>query len=99
MAVIKVKVVSIIGRMQELDRVTEICGRSGFFHPDNALQFYENTEAFTPLSEENRYATALQRLNDALQIINKEPRLLPDEEVQSLPYTDDDAFSYVDTLC
>lgn len=99
MAVIKVKVASIIGRMSELDRVTEVCGRSGIFHPDNALHFYDHTEAFSPVNEENPYANAQQRLVDALSIIRKEPRLLPEQEIRRLHCTDEQAEQYVSHVC
>lgn len=99
MAVIKVKVASIIGRMDELESVTEICGRSGVFHPDNALRFYDHTEEFTPVNEENPYASFLQRLSDALMVIKKEAQLLPESEIRKLQYTDEKAESYVDEVC
>lgn len=99
MAVIKVKVASIIGRMDELENVTEICGRSGVFHPDNALRFYDHTEEFTPVNEENPYASFLQRLSDALMVIKKEAQLLPESEIRKLQYTDEKAESYVDEVC
>ena len=53
MAVQKVKIVSMIGRMAELDKLTVICGKSGVFHPENALSFYSDTSGFSPLNEEN----------------------------------------------
>ena len=46
MAVSKIKIVNIIGRMEELDAVTAICGRSGEMHPENTLSFYSNPEKF-----------------------------------------------------
>lgn len=73
MAVVKIKVLSMIGRMSELDRVTEICGKSGSFHPDNALSFYSDTSGFSPLNEENPYSEPLQQLTDALKGIGKKP--------------------------
>ena len=71
MAVVKIKILSMIGRMSELDRVTEICGESGSFHPDNALSFYSDTSGFSPLNEENPYSAPLQQLTDTMKGIGK----------------------------
>jgi V/A-type H+/Na+-transporting ATPase subunit I len=46
MAVVKIKVLNVIGRISELDEVTTILGKSGVFHPDNALAFYSDTSEF-----------------------------------------------------
>ncbi|WOC33282.1 MULTISPECIES: V-type ATP synthase subunit I [Caproicibacterium] len=94
MAVIKVKVVSIIGQINELDRVTEICGRSGVFHPDHALQFYDHTEQFAQLNEENPFSSQLQRLFDSLSVIGKTPSLLSEKEIRGLSLTPQTAKAY-----
>lgn len=76
MAVMKIKVISMIGRMSELDNVAAACGRSGMFHPDNSLAFYSDTSGFSPLTEENPYAGPLQILTEAAQCIRKKPVFL-----------------------
>lgn len=73
MAVVKIKVLSMIGRMSELDRVTEVCGKSCSFHPDNALSFYSDTSGFSPLNEENPYLEPLNQLVDTVKGIGKDP--------------------------
>lgn len=95
MAVIKVKVVSIIGRIGELDNVTEICGRSGVFHPDHALQFYDSAEQFSQLNEENPFSSSLQKLFDSLSVIGQTPTLLPEKEIRNLPIVPQEAQDYV----
>lgn len=80
MAVVKIKVVSMIGRMSELDRVAAACGSSGIFHPDNSLSFYSDTSGFSPLSEENPYAGSLQILTDAAEGIRKKSEMLSEEK-------------------
>lgn len=82
MAVLKIKVVSMIGRMSELDRVASVCGSSGIFHPDNSLSFYSDTSGFSPLSEENPYAGSLQILTDAADGIRKKLELLSEEQTR-----------------
>ena len=80
MAVLKIKVVSMIGRMSELDRVASVCGSSGIFHPDNSLSFYSDTSGFSPLSEENPYAGSLQILTDAADGFRKKLEMLLEEQ-------------------
>lgn len=84
MAVLKVEVASVIGRMEDLDKVTELCGRSGFFHPENALSFYSDTSGFSPLREESPYSEPLQMLTGAFAAANKKPKLLKPGRVGKL---------------
>ena len=95
MAVLKIKVASIIGRMTDLDKVTEVCGKSGVFHPDNALSFYSDTSHFTPISDENPYSEPLQRISDSITASRKHLALLSQKETDSLTMSDDEIFSYV----
>ncbi len=95
MAVLKIKVASIIGRMSDLNAVTEICGKSGLFHPDNALSFYSDTSHFTPISDENPYAEPLQRISEAITASHKRLTLLSHEDTDSLRMTDEEIFAYV----
>lgn len=97
MAVLKVKVVSIIGRMNDLDKVTSICGKSEIFHPDNSLSFYSNTSDFAPLNEENPYGELLQKLNEAVSGAKKELKLLSAKETERFEAhaQDDEIRSYV----
>jgi len=97
LAVLKVKVVSIIGRMNDLDKVTSICGKSGIFHPDNSLSFYSNTSEFSPLNEENPYAELLQRLSEEVSGARKELKLLNAKETDRFhAHTqEDEIISYV----
>lgn len=98
MAVLKVEVVSIIGRMADLDKVTTLCGRSCVFHPDNALSFYSDTADFTPLNEENPYLQPLQQLTAALGGAKKKLELLSAEEVEKIHFSSDDFHSYVESI-
>lgn len=76
MSVIKIDVVSIIGRITDLDNVTALCGRSCVFHPDNALSFYSDTSDFSPLNEENPYLESLQLLTNTFTNTKKKLDLL-----------------------
>ncbi len=67
MSVSEIKVISIIGLMQDLGEVAKICGKSGIFQPDDVFSFYSNTEKFTPVAEENPYSMLLKRLTDTVK--------------------------------
>ncbi len=93
------KVVSIIGRMKDLEHVTTICGKSEVFHPDNALSFYSDTSQFTPLTEENPYVDPLQSLTDAVSSIRKKLTLLPEKKKASAaPMDDKQLFAYAQKI-
>lgn len=98
MSVLKVEIVSIIGRMADLDKVTALCGKSCVFHPDNALSFYSDTSDFTPLNEENPYVEPLQQLTSALGGAKKKLELLSADEVAEVQLSPDNFNSYVDSI-
>lgn len=98
MAVLKIKVVSMIGRMTELDAVTAVCGKSGCFHPDNSLSFYSDTAKFSPITEENPYLEPLQRLCGAINGSRRQLELLPNDALNDLHYERDELEEYVSSL-
>ena len=99
MAVLKMKVISIIGRMADLDGVTAVCGDSCCFHPDNSLSFYSDTEKFSPITDENPYAEPLQRLTEAISGARKQTDLLPRDALSKLHYDKEEWGDYVSRFC
>lgn len=71
MSVSRISVMSVIGRMEELDRVVEACADSGIFHPDNCLVFFSDTNGFVQLNEPDRFAPLLQKLDDCIAMSGK----------------------------
>lgn len=98
MAVMKIKILSVIGRMSELDGVTVALGKSGIFHPDNAMSFYSDTSEFTPLNEENPYSEALHALEDTMKSIGRQVDLLGVRTVEKIAPEVRDWRSYVKDL-
>ena len=94
MAVVKLKEVSIIGKLSELDKVATICGQSNVFHSDNAMNFYADTPDFTAYNEDNPYAEPLQQLNDAIVKANKTLTLLDTKETKNIHMDNDAMISY-----
>lgn len=99
MAVLKMKVISIIGRMADLDGVTAVCGDSCCFHPDNSLSFYSDTEKFSPITDENPYTEPLQRLTDVISGARKQMELLPRDALSKLHYDKEEWGDYVSRFC
>lgn len=94
MAVQKLKMTSIIGRMTELEEVTTRCGKTEVFHPDNVLSFYSDTAPFIPISDNNPYTEPLQKLTESCEKINKELTFQENSEsVRDLP--DHTLYEYV----
>ena len=81
MAVSKMDIVNVIGGLSALNAASEVCGKSGVFHPDNPMLFYAKNQILAPLHEENPYQEPLQKLHTALKLLGKE---LPEEIQLSL---------------
>lgn len=94
MAVVKLKEVSIIGKLADIDGVATVCGRSGVFHADDAMMQYGDTPDFTAFSEENPYTEPLQTLRDALTKAGKEVTLLSEKESKNIHMSADEAIAY-----
>lgn len=75
LAVIKIKVLNVIGRIDELNQVTAALGSTRVFHPDNALSFYTDTTGFSPMNETNPYSKAITTLTDTLRMVDREEEL------------------------
>ena len=56
MSVSPMKVISIIGLKDDLDRAIKILGDSQAFEPEPVTSFYSNTENFSTVSEQNKYS-------------------------------------------
>ncbi|NLJ31586.1 MAG: ATPase [Clostridiales bacterium] len=95
MAVLKIDIVSIVGRMSDLDQVTSFCGRSCVFHPDNALSFYSDTSEFTPINEQNPYSEPLQQLTEALTGAGKKLKLLSSDDISKIKMSKQELMDYV----
>lgn len=72
MSVAKMKVVSIIGMMSDLDETIKICGKSQVFQPEEASHFYSEMKGFTQLNEKNPYNISKQLLKDIFNLAGLE---------------------------
>lgn len=75
MSVSPMKVISIIGLKEDLNRVINILGDSQAFEPEPVTSFYSNTENFSNLSEQNPYADLLTEFDNSLSVAQLESEL------------------------
>lgn len=64
MAVAKMKLVNIVGRLKDFDSVVQQCCIKGNFHPEQSSQAVSNMEEFAPIEEQNPYVRTLQKITD-----------------------------------
>ena len=68
MAVMKMKLLSIIGSIDQLDAVLDTCCSSENFHLDQAMSFFKDKSEFVSLNDENPYTFYLNKLSDAVKL-------------------------------
>ena len=98
MAVVKLKEVSIIGKLADLDNIATICGRTEVFHVEDAMSRYTDSPDFVPFSDENPYSEALSAMQDAVSRAGKELTLLEGKEAEKIDLTSEAAISYAQSM-
>lgn len=73
MAVSEMNFISMIGPINKLGDLVNICGESKVFQPDNVFSFYSDTEGFCQVNEENPYSEPLQDLQNAIYSCGGKP--------------------------
>ncbi len=76
MALSKMKLITIIGMTKYLDDVVTVLGNSGVFHPDDATEFFSETEKFLPVSTKNENSAVFSRLKAVMTQANIEPEIV-----------------------
>lgn len=64
MAIAKMKLVNIVGRLRDFDTVVRNCCISGNFHPEHTTAALEGYEEFVPIEEPNPYSSHLRMAVD-----------------------------------
>lgn len=78
MAVEKMKLLSILGPYEDLDRVIGVCIDSGSFQPENASGFMGDSEGFSYINEENPYSFRLMKIKEIYSHFGKTPGFTAD---------------------
>lgn len=72
MAVMKMRLLSVIGSIDQLDAVLDVCCSSENFHLDQAMSFFKDKSEFVSLNDENPYTFYLNKLGDAVKLARLE---------------------------
>ena len=91
MSVSPMKVISIIGLKDDLDRAIKILGDSQAFEPEPVTSFYSNTENFAAMSEQNKYSELLSEFDNSLSAAHIEPELA---DIKKFEPTDEKLLEY-----
>ena len=81
MAVMKMKLLSIIGSIDQLDAVLDTCCSSENFHLDQAMSFFKDKSEFVSLNDENPYTFYLNKLSDAVKLARLEAAPVQDSDL------------------
>ncbi len=68
MAIEKMKLVRIFGKVENLDSFITSCCISGDFHPENAMNYVSAHMGYVPVNDENPYTTTIQKIEELAQI-------------------------------
>ncbi len=68
MAIEKMKLVRVLGKTSQIDSFITSCCISGDFHPENAMNYVSAHMGYVPLSNENPYVSAIQKIEDLARI-------------------------------
>lgn len=78
MAVERIRLLTILGPYESLDRVIRVCAQSGCFQPENASGFIGDSEGYSYLSEENPYSFSLMKIREIFSHFGKTPKYAKD---------------------
>lgn len=78
MAVEKMKLLTVLGPYDDLNRVIDLCIESENFQPENASEFMKDAEGFSYLSEENPYSFRLMKAKEIFEHFGAKPEFIED---------------------
>ena len=81
MAVVKMKLLSVIGSIDQLDAVLDTCCSSENFHLDQAMSFFKDKSEFVSLNDENPYTLYLNKLSDAVKLARLDVEAVQDSDL------------------
>ena len=81
MAVMKMRLLSVIGSIDQLDAVLDACCSSENFHLDQAMSFFKDKSEFISLNDENPYTFYLNKLADAVKLARLETAPIHDADL------------------
>lgn len=95
MAIEKMLLVNLLGKMEYLDTAVEQCCIDDDFHPERALTILDDTDGYTAITEENPYTPLLQTL---VELPNVHAPPLTVVDYKSLTITKETLRDYIQTI-
>lgn len=95
MALSKMKLISIIGMMEHLDEVVGVLGHCGVFHPDDATDYFSESDRFLPVSSRNESSATLSKLKNIMSMAGVTPKVV---DTAGLSISIDDTQKIVDEI-
>lgn len=96
MPISKMKLVNIVGDLNDVDEAVTALGESGVFQPDEAGEFFSDSEKLIPLSSSDAYSPLLEKLRGIMQQAEIRPRIVDSDDYDT---GDLDAVSlYIDRI-
>ena len=80
MALSKMKLLTLIGMTEHLDEAITVLGESGVFHPDDATEFFSETDKFIPVTSKNETSPTLSKLKNIMAMAKIEPEIVNTKE-------------------
>ena len=84
MALAKMKLVNIIGMIEQLDEVVDALGRTGVFQPDETAEFFSDNDSLIPISASNEYAPLLDKLRELMNGAGIRPKIVNAGEYENM---------------
>ncbi|MCQ2479197.1 MAG: hypothetical protein MJ120_01055 [Clostridia bacterium] len=95
MAIEKMKLVRIFGKVENLDSFITSCCISGDFHPENAMNYVSAHMGYVPVNDDNPYTATIQKIEELAQISGA---TLKEEFSEKEIIVDADEVDYIDEL-
>lgn len=76
MPIAKMKLVNIVGDMNDVDETVTALGSSGVFQPDEAGEFFSDSEKLIPLAASDAYSPLLDKLRGIMAQAGIRPRIV-----------------------
>jgi len=80
MSLSKMKLVNIIGNLTDVDDVVSALGATGVFQPDEAAEFFSDSESLIPLIASNDFSPIMDTLSDIIKRSGLKPKILSTEK-------------------
>ena len=90
MSLAKMKLVNMIGLMDDLDETVSALGQTGVFQPDETAEFFSNNESLLPISAGNDLGPVLDKLREMMHSSGIKPQIVDSDEYESMSVEDID---------